>query len=421
MGYDVVVVGAGFAGSVDRRAARDTARAAGAGPRPAAAHRRQRLRRARRGGHPGPSLRPAHLPHQRADDLRVPVARSPLAAVRAPGPRLRPRPARPDPDQPDDDQRACSGCGSARRGGRRGLLRSARRAAATDPHGLRGRRRAAGSGGSCTSCSSAATPGSSGASTRPAGRLGDGARARPGPTTTTATSPIGSRRCRRRLHARCSSGCSTTRGSRSGPASTSPTCDPDELDYAQLVYTGPVDAYFDHRFGRAALPVAAVRVRDARWSGASRRHRQLPRRGVCRTRGSPEFKHLTGQRSDAHDDRPRVPDAPTATRTTRSRGPRTPALYERYEALADGDPGRPLRGPAGDVQVLQHGPGRRPGAHRPSTHRGRRGAGRVSDASGLGFARQARRRPPRASSGSPPSGRARRAVRRTRCPAPRHR
>ena len=45
--------------------------------RQAAAHRRQRLRPLRRRRHPDPPVRPAHLPHQLARGLRLPVAASP--------------------------------------------------------------------------------------------------------------------------------------------------------------------------------------------------------------------------------------------------------------------------------------------------------------------------------------------------------
>ena len=74
-GFDYLVVGAGFAGSVlaERLATQLGQRVLRR--RQAAAHRRQRLRPLRRRRRPDPSLRAAHLPHQLGRDLR-PTCRS---------------------------------------------------------------------------------------------------------------------------------------------------------------------------------------------------------------------------------------------------------------------------------------------------------------------------------------------------------
>ena len=58
----------------------------------------------------------------------------------------------------------------------------------------------------------------------------------------------------------------------------------------------------------------------------------------------------------------RVSRRRTAIRITRCRGRRTPALYKRYQALADATPDVYFVGPARDLPLLQHGPGGRPGA-----------------------------------------------------------
>ena len=67
-------------------------------------------------------------------------------------------------------------------------------------------------------------------------------------------------------------------------------------------------------------------------------------------------------------DRPGAPqDDASSTSIPRAEGdpyypvprPENAALYKQYKALADGHAGRALRRPAGDLQVLQHGPGRR--------------------------------------------------------------
>ncbi len=109
MSYDVVVVGAGFAGSVMAERFASQLRQAGPRDRPPAPRRRERLRRGRRGGDPDPPLRPAHLPHQLAREIVDYL--SPFTGWRPYEHRvlaMRPRPAGADPDQPHDRQRACS-------------------------------------------------------------------------------------------------------------------------------------------------------------------------------------------------------------------------------------------------------------------------------------------------------------------------
>ena len=104
--FDYLVVGAGFAGSVLAERLAAQRRQEGADRRQAPAHRRQRLRPLRRRRHPGPQVRAAHLPHQLARGLRLPVAVHRVAAVPAPRARLGRRPAAADPDQPRHDQPA---------------------------------------------------------------------------------------------------------------------------------------------------------------------------------------------------------------------------------------------------------------------------------------------------------------------------
>ena len=112
----------------------------------------------------------------------------------------------------------------------------------------------------------------------------------------------------------------------------------DTLDYGSLVYTGPVDAFFDHRFGR--LPYRSLRFE----------FETLPRTRfqptgtvnypdeteVAFTRIT-EFKHLTGQR---HDATTIVREFPQATGDPYYPIPRpeNAERYERYKALADATP-----------------------------------------------------------------------------------
>jgi UDP-galactopyranose mutase len=106
-----------------------------------------------------------------------------------------------------------------------------------------------------------------------------------------------------------------------------------ELDFGQLVYTGPIDAYFDRRFG--ALPYRSLRfefetlpVERYQATGTV----NYPDESVPYTRIS-EFKHLTGQASDATTI---VREYPQGVGDPYYPIPRAEnrALYERYESLA---------------------------------------------------------------------------------------
>jgi UDP-galactopyranose mutase len=112
----------------------------------------------------------------------------------------------------------------------------------------------------------------------------------------------------------------------------------DEVDYGHLVYTGPIDAFFDYRFGR--LP-----YRSLEWE---LRNEPTPDGGFVLPAGSinypsedvphtrvTEFRRLTGQTPH--------PSSTVAVEFPRSEGdpyypiPRddTRALYRQYEALAN--------------------------------------------------------------------------------------
>ena len=105
------------------------------------------------------------------------------------------------------------------------------------------------SAGSSTRNSSAATRASSGAwiprSSTPRSRRAS----RPAPTATIATSPTPTRRCRCTATPGCSSACSITRTSRS--CSTPTTARSSALiPYREMIYTGPIDEFFDYRYGK---------------------------------------------------------------------------------------------------------------------------------------------------------------------------
>lgn len=113
----------------------------------------------------------------------------------------------------------------------------------------------------------------------------------------------------------------------------------DELDFGELVYTGPIDRYFDHRFG--ALPYRSLRfefetlpIERFQDTGTVNYPDET---AVPFTRIS-EFKHITGQ---VHDQTTIVKEYPTAAGDPYYPIPRPEnrALYERYLALAAQTPG----------------------------------------------------------------------------------
>jgi UDP-galactopyranose mutase len=110
----------------------------------------------------------------------------------------------------------------------------------------------------------------------------------------------------------------------------------DAIPFRRMVYTGPVDEYFGHRFGR--LPYRSLRFRhetlDREW------HQPV---GVVNhpmgqeyTRVT-EYKHLTGQ---VHPRTSITYEYPSAEGDPYYPIPRpeNAALYKRYEALADAEP-----------------------------------------------------------------------------------
>jgi UDP-galactopyranose mutase len=107
----------------------------------------------------------------------------------------------------------------------------------------------------------------------------------------------------------------------------------DELDFDQLVYTGPIDAYFDRQFG--ALPYRSLHF-EFETLGVDRFQPtgtvNYPDVDIPFTRIS-EFRYITGQ---AHDATTIVREYPMAEGDPYYPIPRPEnrALYERYVALA---------------------------------------------------------------------------------------
>jgi UDP-galactopyranose mutase len=111
----------------------------------------------------------------------------------------------------------------------------------------------------------------------------------------------------------------------------------DRASYAHIVYTGPIDAFFGHRFG--ALPYRSLRFE----------HEHLPDVERFQETGTinypndhaytriTEFKHLTGQ---PHRGTSIVREYPQAEGDPYYPVPRAEneALFKRYEALANAEP-----------------------------------------------------------------------------------
>ena len=302
MGHDVVVVGAGFAGSVMAERC-----AAEAGKRVLVLDRRPHI-----GGNaydePDDARASSSTATGRTSSTPTPPRSSTtsraftaLAAIRAPragvvaGSSSRSR---------STGRRSigCYGLDLRTRGRGRGFLRragGARRARAD----VRGRRRRCRRSRAVRAVLPRLHPEAVGSRPEPAGRVGHARASRPGRTTTTATSPTSSSRCRPTDTPRCSSGCSITRGIevRTG------------IDFHDIARQPRLRDARLHRSGRrllrpsvrpAALPLAAVRVRDAAGPHvpADAARSTIPTRRRCRTPGTSEFKHITGpgaRRDDA--------------------------------------------------------------------------------------------------------------------------
>jgi UDP-galactopyranose mutase len=108
----------------------------------------------------------------------------------------------------------------------------------------------------------------------------------------------------------------------------------DEVDAGHIIYTGPVDEYFDYRFGK--LPYRSLKF-DHRTLDEER-HQPVavvnyPSPEVPYTRIS-EYKHLTGQEHPLTTITYEYPSAEGDPYYPIPR-PENQALYKRYEALAD--------------------------------------------------------------------------------------
>ena len=112
----------------------------------------------------------------------------------------------------------------------------------------------------------------------------------------------------------------------------------DEVDAAHIIFTGPVDEYFDFRFGK--LPYRSLKfdhktLDQPRFQATGTVN--YPSEDVPFTRIS-EYKHLTGQEHPKTTVTYEYPSAEGDPYYPIPR-PENQALYKKYEALADATPG----------------------------------------------------------------------------------
>ncbi len=124
-----------------------------------------------------------------------------------------------------------------------------------------------------------------------------------------------------------------------------------------MIYTGPIDEFFDYRFGK--LPYRCLEFKHETHDRAVFQPAAVVNypNDYAYTRIT-EFKYLTGQE---HPKTSIVYEFPQAEGDPYYPIPRAEnsALYKQYQALAEATRQRVFRGAAGVLQVLQHGPGGR--------------------------------------------------------------
>ena len=200
-----------------------------------------------------PPVRAAHLPHELEADLRLPLAVHRMAALRAPGAGRGRRHARADPDQPRHGQQALRPRPHLR--GTGGLVQGARGAGREDPD-LGGRGRLRGRPGTVREVLPRLHPQAMGPRSVRARQVGDGARPHPHQSGR----PLFRRRvpvhAEARLHAHVREDARPSEHRRDDRRPSISDVK-DVVPHRRLIYTGPIDEYFDFRFGK--LPYRSLR------------------------------------------------------------------------------------------------------------------------------------------------------------------
>ncbi len=106
----------------------------------------------------------------------------------------------------------------------------------------------------------------------------------------------------------------------------------------ELVYTGPIDEYFDHCHG--PLPYRSLAFQA--WDASTRSDSSLSAWSTTRPKTPytriTEYKHLTGQRHRQDQCHVRVSQRRRRNPTIRAARRKTPRFTRRYQALADERP-----------------------------------------------------------------------------------
>ncbi len=155
----------------------------------------------------------------------------------------------------------------------------------------------------------------------------------------------------------------------------------DVVPHRRVIYTGPIDEYFDFRFGR--LPYRSLRFEhktlDKAW------HQPVAVVNYPQTNDYTrvtEYKHLTGQE---HAKTALTYEYPVGRGRSLLSDPEggEPGALQEIRAAGARDPGRVVRRTARHLPLLQHGPDRRAGSrHLPAHQRGAAGRSRHLHRSG---------------------------------------
>ena len=131
------------------------------------------------------------------------------------------------------------------------------------------------------------------------------------------------------------------------------------IPYKEMIFTGPVDEYFDYRYGK--LPYRSLEFKHETLNQAVYQPVAVINypNDYAYTRVT-EFKYLTGQEH---------PRPALFTSISRAEGdpyypiprPENAELYKKYQALAEANQERPFRGTTRHLPLLQHGSGCGPG------------------------------------------------------------
>ena len=134
-----------------------------------------------------------------------------------------------------------------------------------------------------------------------------------------------------------------------------------DIPFAEMIYTGPVDSYFDYCYGK--LPYRSLEFKHETHDVPSfsiGARSELSKRAALHSRDGIQISHRAGACQDEHC--LRVSEG-AGRRLLSGSAQRKCGVVRAIQGACRCHAERTFRRPAGDVQVLQHGPDRGPGAH----------------------------------------------------------